>query len=107
MKVYICGPTDQELRQTQERFAHWENNLRELGYEVINPMSFDHAKAWGDDQEERLKQVAKCDCIFLLNSWYRSAIARKELVYAQLNGLKFYTELSYNIIEFACSHQLT
>ncbi len=82
MKFYICGPTNQELKISQQNFDHWEEKLKELELEVINPMSFDANLAWGDFKQQRLDAVRECDGVFMLSGWQNSKISQEEFVLA-------------------------
>ena len=90
MTVYISGAitgtTDYE-----ERFKAAEQQLREEGYDVMNPAAISallpKGMPWSAYMEVMLPLMKYCDAIYLLKGWHQSSGARIELEYAIKLGL--------------------
>ena len=90
MTVYISGAitgtTDYE-----ERFKAAEPQLREEGYDVMNPAAISallpKGMPWSAYMEVMLPLLKYCDAIYLLKGWHQSSGARIELEYAIKLGL--------------------
>ena len=90
MTVYISGAitgtTDYE-----ERFKAAEHQLREEGYDVMNPAAISallpKGMPWSAYMEVMLPLLKYCDAIYLLKGWHQSSGARIELEYAIKLGL--------------------
>ena len=87
--VYISGAitgTDDYL----ERFEKVENELKEMGYEVINPAKFNShlpkTTTWEQYMAIDYKMLDICDTIYMLNGWENSKGANAELDYAKQNS---------------------
>lgn len=96
MKIYICGPTNQELSKTHEMFEHWETRLKEIlnapryvrdHTEVINPTRINTNVPWGDYVKERIDALKKSDVVLVISGWKTSNIAREEVYTAVANGI--------------------
>lgn len=80
-KVYLSGKisglTEVEYKT---KFNSAELFLTGLGYDVINPVSYDKIKdgSWEDYMKQDLKLILDCDYIYLLDNWEDSKGARME-----------------------------
>jgi hypothetical protein len=88
MRIYICGPTNQELVITEELFEDWENRLKkDLKHlpqiEIVNPIKINTQLPWGDYKDERMEAVRNCDAVLLLNGFTNSSIALEEYYLAR------------------------
>lgn len=117
MKLYLSGPMRNQPRFGYEEFAQAAQQLREQGYEVLSPVEMDEADGvdftttasveatahmtpnGAIDEEYYLTRdeaaVKQCDGIALLDGWYGSTGAKRELRCAILNGLKVYTVVGW------------
>ena len=80
-KVYISGPiTGRDLTECKVDFNSAELWLTGLGYDVINPMSYDTIEdgTWEDYMKKDLKMLLDCDYIYMLDGWEKSRGARLE-----------------------------
>ena len=80
-KVYISGPvTGRDMTECKVDFNSAELWLTGLGYDVINPLSYDVIEngSWEDYMRRDLKLLCDCDYIYLLDGWESSRGARVE-----------------------------
>jgi hypothetical protein len=101
MKIYICGPTNQELVITEELFEEWENRTkRDLQHipniEVINPVKINTQLPWGDYKDERMEAVRNCDAVLVLNGFINSSIASEEFDTAVKMKKRVFMQPYYN-----------
>lgn len=90
-KVYISGPiTGRGLTECKVDFNSTELWLTGLGYDAINPMSYDTIEdgTWEDYMKRDLKLLMDCDYIYMLNGWEKSKGARMEIYIATELGIK-------------------
>ena len=96
--VYIAGPMTGLADFNYPTFNAWENVLKMVGWQVLNPAKI--GEPFGTAEEinanpkllkavinAELAAVAGADAIFLLEGWEKSAGARRELAVALNNGL--------------------
>lgn len=80
-KVYLSGKVSglSEV-EYKTKFNSAELFLTGLGYNVINPVSFDKIKdgSWEDYMKQDLRLLLDCDYIYLLDNWEDSKGARME-----------------------------
>lgn len=80
-KVYLSGKISglSEV-EYKTKFNSAELFLTGLGYDVINPVSYDKIKdgSWEDYMKQDLKLMLDCDYIYLLDNWEDSKGARME-----------------------------
>jgi hypothetical protein len=94
-KIYISGKiTGLPYEKAFEKFERAENQLKAIGFEVVNPMKLDHKNAltWSDYMRTDIKALMECDNIFLLSNWRESkgAILEKQIADA-LDIREYYT----------------
>jgi hypothetical protein len=106
MKIYIAGPMTGIEDWNFPAFFEVEKQLKELGYEVINPAHNDGKtleealasagtperpnNSWGYYMRRDLPSVLAVDGICVLPDWQRSKGARLEVQVAQALGLPIY-----------------
>lgn len=94
MRVYISGPITGHKNYRQE-FGRAEAQLREGGYEVVNPAAFSTqlpALTYEEYLEIDLTLLAMCDAIYMLPGWQESRGANREHGYALAKGIKIMEE---------------
>lgn len=97
LKVYISGPitgTDDYM----ERFAKAEYDLRQKGYEVINPAAVNEnlpaSTTWEQYMEMSLCMLRMCNAIYMLKDWRKSAGAAIEHCEAKGKGYEIMEEIA-------------
>lgn len=86
MKIYISGSISKNPNY-KEQFAAAEKDLRELGYEVLNPAK-NTGNLYKEYIDKGLLQEMKCDAIYMLQNFEESTGAMLELAYAQAVGMQ-------------------
>jgi len=81
MKAYISGKiSGLTWGQVCIKFLRAEIMLRDLGYEVVNPIRLNTPDVpWGECLQKDLQALAGCDIIVMLKDWKDSRGARIEL----------------------------
>ena len=111
MKIYIAGPITGMPNHNEQAFADAERRLRENGEDPVNPFtianrlstvygeiqkSFDALYSNPYSKESELarrmidmdiKELSKCDAIYLLPGWRKSKGTLNELQHARKLGL--------------------
>ena len=84
-KIYISGKITGMEDEATKLFEKAEKKLQNDGYEVVNPMTIDHAgnELWEDYMKTRIIALMECDCIYMLNNWRDSKGAALELYNAE------------------------
>ena len=106
MKIYIAGPMTGIKDWNFPAFFKAENELKELGYEVINPAHNDGETieealasagsperpnhSWASYMRRDLPNVLAVDALCVLPDWQRSKGARLEVQVAEALGLPIY-----------------
>ena len=92
MRVYISGKiTGLAEKQWKHNFNRAENKLRYAGYDVVNPIKLPievENPTWRDYMKVDLRELTKCDKIFMLKGWITSKGAWTELIFAKILGLE-------------------
>ena len=89
-RIYISGPMTGLPGQNHNAFHQAAQQLRALGYEVVNPADTPvpsegiHLEAW---LKADLRQMLDCDTIALLPGWQASKGAHLELHVAHRVGM--------------------
>lgn len=96
-RVYISGKmTGLNVFVYERLFFNAEHELKEKGYEVINPVTLskelderikDRKPTYTEYLNNDLDALATCDGIYMLRTWRTSKGARIERIYAQETGL--------------------
>lgn len=96
-KIYISGKiSDMPYHEAFEKFERAENMLKEIGFEVINPMKLDHKNAvtWSDYMRTDIKALMDCDNIHMLPNWRSSEGAKLEKYIANELDIKEYSSVN-------------
>lgn len=95
MKVYISLPISGCEAQSRDKADKVKIALSKVGYEVVNPFEIIPEKEnpdWYDHIGADLKELAKCDAIYLCNRWKESKGCRLEMNYAVSMGISLMFE---------------
>lgn len=91
MKIYISGKiTGLEYQEADKLFNEAKLKLQEIGCEVINPLHIPtgvEKPEWDDYMVADIRELFKCDAIFMLKNWKSSRGARIEHYIAEEIGL--------------------
>lgn len=94
MKIYISGRiSGMRLITAEIIFEFYELFLKDLGYNVVNPIKINHNHdlKWRSYMKKDIKYMMDCDAVFLLKNWKYSKGARIERRLAK--------NLNYTILE--------
>ena len=83
-RIYISGPMTGD-ENYKSRFLKAEEELREKGYDVINPARVDtllHNASYEDYMKVDMFLLDMCDTIYMLKGWRKSCGANREYGYA-------------------------
>lgn len=89
-RVYISGPMTGLPGMNFEAFHTAAARLRELGFEVVNPVELHPAgveKTWNEYLRGDLRALCECDLMVLLEGWEDSRGARLEWIVARGLGM--------------------
>lgn len=98
MKIYIVGKyTGLEHQVAFDKFAETERQLIEAGVakeKIVNPLKLGiHPDTqWKDAMDVCLKELKKCNAVFIQKDWKSSFGARKEITIADINKFNLYWE---------------
>jgi hypothetical protein len=91
MKVYISGKMMGLPKEDYtEMFDQAQKYLETLGYEVVNPATFDYddSVSWSDRLMADLMELKHCDAIYMLPNWRQESNgAATEYYFAKGSGL--------------------
>lgn len=92
MRIYISIPISEKDEKTQrEKADKIKIALSKAGYEVVNPFDIIPDRKnpdWFDHIGEDLRELSKCDRIYLCNGWKESKGCNLEMQYAISMGIK-------------------
>ena len=94
MRVYISGPIT-GVAFFRENFKRAEKDLKEKGYEVINPTSLDDRLPLLEYEEHMklgITLLDLCDAICMMDGWEESSGANREYAYALAAGKQIMME---------------
>jgi len=88
-RIYISGKITGMESKARQLFEAKEQELREQGYEPINPMKLpvNHDKSWEAYMRECVKALCDCGSIYMMNNYRESKGANIELLVASYLGL--------------------
>lgn len=80
-KVYISGKVTGMVEEAILLFKAAENELRQMGFEPVNPITLNHQhdQTWHSYMREDVKALCDCDAIYMLTNWRASEGAKVEL----------------------------
>lgn len=95
-KIYISGKISGIENEAVKLFDIAEMQLKNEGYEVVNPMTLNHNhdKSWHSYMKEDVKALCECDEIFMLSNWTDSKGAIIEHTIAMYLGISVRYELT-------------
>jgi hypothetical protein len=100
-KIYISGAVSnkdpKKVLENKALFLVAEEKLKAQGYEVVNPCTLDHTNSvtWTGYMRVDLKELKKCDIIFMLRGWFNSKGAGIEYDYACRHDIEVIYECAY------------
>lgn len=102
-KVYIGGKmTGLTEEESQDLFNRAETALKAAGYNVVNPWKIRVPKYYSGQLLRSLKELAKCDAIYLLDNWTSSNGANCEYWFAKGMGLEImFEDKAFNPDDYA------
>jgi len=92
IRIYISGPMTGIKNLNKETFAKAEKDLRQAGYEVMNPWLLDSYRpekmTWAERVRDDIKLMMICNAVAVLPGWLNSRGARLETDIAHALGWK-------------------
>ena len=88
-KIFISGQITGD-QNYKDKFAKKEEELKELGYLVMNPAVLPEGLTWEEYMRITLAMLSVCDAILMLPDWEESEGAKVELEYAVGNNFKVF-----------------
>jgi hypothetical protein len=90
-RIYISGSITKDLENAPRKFEEAEQLIAHMfpNVEVVNPMKLNHAphSTWEQFMAVDLRELRKCDTIYMLPCWKGSQGARLEYETAKIEGL--------------------
>jgi len=87
MKIYISGAITGNDNAEKE-FTKAEERLRIMGHTPVNPFKIKaKGTSWADYMKADIKELLKCDAIYMLEGWKKSKGARLENSIAEQLGI--------------------
>ena len=94
-RIYVAGPMTGYPDCNYPAFNQAAEELRDLGYEVVNPAESTLVDAhYADFLREDLRLMLDCDAVAILPGWEHSVGARNEVMVAGVLGMPV-NELGY------------
>ena len=90
-KVYISGAiAHYNIDERKEAFANAEMNLRNMGFEPVNPFKNElpDEAHWREHMRADIRLLVDCKYIYMLQGWELSKGAKLELDVASSCGIK-------------------
>ena len=108
MKVYVSGKMRGVHNYNRGQFDRWTRQLKELGFDAVNPMEIGDSIATPEEidaspelvekvLEADIAALRKCDAIFMLRGWETSEGARHELKVALDMNIPIMQEITCGI----------
>ena len=96
MKIYVSGPITGYSDKNKPAFDLLSTQLRNLGYEVVNPFDLDFPgfnpeECWFKYLKRDLAKAIFCDAVCLLPGWEESKGAKLEVLVAQELNIPLFT----------------
>lgn len=92
MRIYISIPiTGHDEKAQRDKADKIKKALSHKGYEVVNPFDIIPEKEnpdWYDYMGADLRELSKCDAIYLCEGWKESKGCKLEMQYALSMGLR-------------------
>ena len=98
MKIYIIGAySSLEHQVAFDKFAETEKQLVSAGInpaQIVNPLKLGIHKdtQWDVAMKTCMKNLKKCDAVFIQRDWKESFGARHEITYADQNNYELFWE---------------
>lgn len=104
-KCYISGPISHyDLTERKETFRHYENIIRGMGFEPVNP--FDNGipdeAPWQIHLKADVAMLISCEYIFLMRGWHTSKGCKLEFDNATSCGMGVMEQMLDNSIKIIC-----
>lgn len=93
MKIYISGKITGIEEEARVNFEVAEHLIRSLGHEPVNPFKLRHKAnaTWEDYMRKDIRELTKCDAIWMMPDWKNSRGAVVEFQLAtELKMIKIY-----------------
>ncbi len=91
MLVYISGQiTGLDIEEAKSNFKQAQNKLHKLGFQTINPFDiipYHPDTTWEEYMIADIRELFKCDAIYMLHNWEKSKGAKIEKAIAEEMGL--------------------
>jgi len=89
-KIYISGRITGIETEAPLLFAEACIEMRELGFDTVNPMDLEHNhdKSWNSYMRNDIKALMECDAIYMISNWVHSKGAEIERRIAMDLGMK-------------------
>lgn len=100
MRIYISGPMSGMENLNRPAFGAAEEKILSMGHEPLNPFKIPENYNENDYRicmKNDIKELLKCDAIYLLRGWYLSRGANCEFEVARTIGLKVLMQDFYGL----------
>lgn len=89
MKHYLCGPMSGYPDFNRTQFVACAQQLREIGYDIVNPIEFDEEPGmpWSDYLRKDIRALMDCGGVITLPGWQESRGASLEIHIAHALGM--------------------